>query len=277
MKDSHFPIPDNINDLEELAISIVEGDVPLPKEPSQLLLEHIQKYELVKKSISDIDLPSSSIRDAQIQIAISAATDEVVVPLKRRHLFTSKTTGAIAASIALLLLISGALITTRNSSETDTEYLAAITTNSSDSSERAVPLQSSSDEINEEAAEDLFDQTESGDVAQPDVGSDDMAQFLDGETDQQEIDLAVYEAQAIELFSEILIPESTSLSAFIEDLPCSLEFVQSTLGEPIIYSLWVSHNSNMNSQVIAIFGTENLLLINSTNCENNLLIEGIMP
>ena len=280
MKDSHFSIPDNVNDLEALAISIIDGDVPLPEEPSQLLLEHIKKYELIKRSIGDVNLPSSSTQNAQIQIAISAATDEVVVPLKRNRFFNSKTTGAIAASIALLLLISGALITTRSSSETDTEYLAAITTDSSttssEASEKVVPLQSHSGEITEESAESLFDQVESGDIDGSDIVSDATVQpFVDG-VDQQEIDLSAYEEQAIELFLEILVPESILLSTLIEDLPCSEEFVQNMLNEPIIYSLWISDTDDIESQVIAIFGTENLLLINSMNCDNNLLVEGIL-
>ena len=279
MNDSNFPISENISDLEELAISIVEGDVPLPEEPSQLLLDQIKKLELVKKSLGDVDLPSSSTRDTQIQIAVSAATDGVVIPLKRNRLFTSKTTGAIAASIALLLLVSGALMTTRNSSKTDTEYLASITTGSStvssESSEKAAPLQSSMDEATGESAESLVEPTESNDDVQ--ATSDAIPQ---GEIDspyQQDLDLSAYERQAIELISEILTPESSTFSTTIENLPCSSELIQSILNEPIIYSLWVSQDSAIESQVIAIFGNENLLLLDSTNCENNLLVEGIMP
>ena len=279
MKDSNFSVPENISDLEELAISIVEGDVPLPEEPSELLLDHIRKLELIKKSLGDVNIPSSSTRDAQIQIAVSAATDGVVVPLKRNRLFASKTTGAIAASIALLLLISGALMTTRNSSKTDTEYLASITTDSStvssESSEKAEPLQSGMNEATGESAESLVEPTESNDDVQ--ATSDAIPQ---GEIDspyQQDLDLSAYETQAIELISEILIPESSTFSTTIENLPCSSELIQSILNEPIIYSLWVSQDSTVESQVIAIFGNENLLLLDSTNCENNLLVEGIMP
>jgi len=279
MKDSNFSIPENISDLEELAISIVEGDVPLPEEPSQLLLDQIKKLELVKKSLGDVDLPSSSTRDTQIQIAVSAATDGVVVPLKRNRLFTSKTTGAIAASIALLLLVSGALMTTRNSSKTDTEYLASITTGSStvssESSEKATPLQSSMDEATGESAESFFEPTESNDDAQ--ATSDAIPQSEIDSPYQQDLDLSAYERQAIELISEILIPESSTFSTTIENLPCSSELIQSILNEPIIYSLWVSQDSAIESQVIAIFGNENLLLLDSINCENNLLVEGIMP
>ena len=279
MNDSNFPIPENISDLEELAISIVEGDVPLPEEPSQLLLDQIKKLELVKKSLGDVDLPSSSTRNTQIQIAVSAATDGVVVPLKRNRLFTSKTTGAIAASIALLLLVSGALMTTRNSSKTDTEYLASITTGSStvssESSEKATPLQSSMDEATGESVESFFEPTESNDDAQ--ATSDAIPQSEIDSPYQQDLDLSAYERQAIELISEILIPESSTFSTTIENLPCSSELIQSILNEPIIYSLWVSQDSATESQVIAIFGNENLLLLDSTNCENNLLVEGIMP
>ena len=50
MKDSNFSIPENISDLEELAISIVDGEVPLPEEPSQFLLDHNKKFELIKKN-----------------------------------------------------------------------------------------------------------------------------------------------------------------------------------------------------------------------------------
>ena len=279
MNDSNFSIPENISDLEELAISIVDGEVPLPEEPSHLLLDHIKKIELVKKSLGDVGLPSSSMRDTQIQIAVSAATDSVVVPLKRSRFFASKTTGAIAASIALLLLISGALMTTRNSSKTDTEYLASTTrdssTVSSESSEKVIPLQSSMDEINGESTESLSEPTESGSDAQ--ATGDAIPQSETDGPDQQSLDLSTYETQAIELISEVLIPESSTFATTIESLPCPSELIQNILNEPIIHSLWVSQDSAIESQVIAIFGNKNLLLLDSTNCENNLLIEGIMP
>jgi len=279
MKDSNFSIPENVSDLEKLAISIVDGDAPLPEEPSELLLDHIRKFELIKKSLGDIDLPSSTTRDAQIQIAVSAATDGIVVPLKRSRFFASKTTGAIAASIALLLLISGALMTTRNSSKTDTEYLASITmdssTVSSESNEKVAPLQSSMGEINEESTESLFEPTESNGDAQ--ATSDAIAESEIYIPDQQNLDLSTYETQVIELISEGLIPETSAFSTVIENLPCSSELIESILNEPIIYSLWVSQDSAFERQVAAIFGNENLLLIDLTNCENNLLIEGIMP
>ena len=279
MKDSNFSIPENVSDLEKLAISIVDGDAPLPEEPSELLLDHIRKFELIKKSLGDIDLPSSTTRDAQIQIAVSAATDGIVVPLKRNRLFASKTTGAIAASIALLLLISGALMTTRNSSKTDTEYLASITMDSStvspESNEKVAPLQSSMGEINEESTESLFEPTESNGDAQ--ATSDAIAESEIYSPDQQNLDLSTYETQVIELISEGLIPETSAFSTVIENLPCSSELIESILNESIIYSLWVSQDSALERQVAAIFGNENLLLIDSTNCENNLLIEGIMP
>jgi len=279
MKDSNFSIPENVSDLEKLAISIVDGDAPLPEEPSELLLDHIRKFELIKKSLGDIDLPSSTTRDAQIQIAVSAATDGIVVPLKRSRLFASKTTGAIAASIALLLLISGALMTTRNSSKTDTEYLASITmdssTVSSESSEKAAPLESSMDEATEESAESLFEPTESNGDAQ--ATSDAIAESEIYSSDQQNLDLSSYETQVIELISEGRIPETSVFSTVIENLPCSSELIESILNESIIYSLWVSQDSALERQVAAIFGNENLLLLDSTNCENNLLIEGIMP
>jgi len=279
MKDSNFSIPENVSDLEKLAISIVDGDAPLPEEPSELLLDHIRKFELIKKSLGDIDLPSSTTRDAQIQIAVSAATDGIVVPLKRSRLFASKTTGAIAASIALLLLISGALMTTRNSSKTDTEYLASITMDSStvspESNEKVAPLQSSMGEINEESTESLFEPTESNGDAQ--ATNDAIAESEIYSPDQQNLDLSTYETQVIELISEGLIPETSAFSTVIENLPCSSELIESILNESIIYSLWVSQDSALERQVAAIFGNENLLLLDSTNCENNLLIEGIMP
>ncbi len=279
MKDSNFSIPENVSDLEKLAISIVDGDAPLPEEPSELLLDHIRKFELIKKSLGDIDLPSSTTRDAQIQIAVSAATDGIVVPLKRSRLFASKTTGAIAASIALLLLISGALMTTRNSSKTDTEYLASITMDSStvspESNEKVAPLQSSMGEINEESTESLFEPTESNGDAQ--ATNDAIAESEIYSPDQQNLDLSTYETQVIELISEGLIPETSAFSTVIENLPCSAELIESILNESIIYSLWVSQDSALERQVAAIFGNENLLLLDSTNCENNLLIEGIMP
>ena len=279
MKDSNFSIPENVSDLEKLAISIVDGDAPLPEEPSELLLDHIRKFELIKKSLGDIDLPSSTTRDAQIQIAVSAATDGIVVPLKRSRFFASKTTGAIAASIALLLLISGALMTTRNSSKTDTEYLASITMDSStvspESNEKVAPLQSSMGEINEESTESLFEPTESNGDAQ--ATSDAIAESEIYSPDQQNLDLSTYETQVIELISEGLIPETSAFSTVIENLPCSSELIESILNESIIYSLWVSQDSALERQVAAIFGNENLLLLDSTNCENNLLIEGIMP
>ena len=81
----------------------------------------------------------------------------------------------------------------------------------------------------------------------------------------------------IELISEVLIAESSTFSTTIESLPCPSELIQSILNEPIIHSLRVSQDSAIESQVIAIFGNENLLLLDSTNCENTLLIEGIMP
>ena len=279
MKDSNFSIPENVSDLEKLAISIVDGDAPLPEEPSELLLDHIRKFELIKKSLGDIDLPSSTTRDAQIQIAVSAATDGIVVPLKRSRFFASKTTGAIAASIALLLLISGALMTTRNSSKTDTEYLASITMDSStvspESNEKVAPLQSSMGEINEESTESLFEPTESNGDAQ--ATNDAIAESEIYSPDQQNLDLSTYETQVIELISEGLIPETSAFSTVIENLPCSAELIESILNESIIYSLWVSQDSALERQVAAIFGNENLLLLDSTNCENNLLIEGIMP
>ena len=279
MKDSNFSIPENVSDLEKLAISIVDGDAPLPEEPSELLLDHIRKFELIKKSLGDIDLPSPTTRDTQIQIAVSAATDGIVVPLKRSRLFASKTTGAIAASIALLLLISGALMTTRNSSKTDTEYLASITMDSStvspESNEKVAPLQSSMGEINEESTESLFEPTESNGDAQ--ATSDAIAESEIYSPDQQNLDLSTYETQVIELISEGRIPETSVFSTVIEHLPCSSELIESILNESIIYSLWVSQDSALERQVAAIFGNENLLLLDSTNCENNLLIEGIMP
>ena len=80
MKDPNFFIPENVDEFEELAISITEGDVAMPKDASQELIEKVEEFTSVKKQLSEIDLPSNSIRDAQIQVAVSIATDKVVVP-----------------------------------------------------------------------------------------------------------------------------------------------------------------------------------------------------
>ena len=170
-------------------------------------------------------------------------------------------------------------MTTRNSSKTDTEYLASITMDSStvspESNEKVAPLQSSMGEINEESTESLFEPTESNGDAQ--ATSDAIAESEIYSPDQQNLDLSTYETQVIELISEGRIPETSAFSTVIENLPCSSELIESILNEPIIYSLWVSQDSALERQVAAIFGNENLLLLDSTNCENNLLIEGIMP
>ena len=131
------------------------------------------------------------------------------------------------------------------------------------------------DEIIGESAESLSEPTESGDDAQATGGAIPESEI--DSPDQQNLDLSAYETQAIELISEVLIPESSTYSTTIESLPCPSELIQSILNEPIIHSLWVSQDSAIESQVIAIFGNENLLLLDSTNCENTLLIEGIMP
>ena len=130
-------------------------------------------------------------------------------------------------------------------------------------------------EITGESAESLSELTESGDDAQATGGSIPESEI--DSPDQQNLDLSAYETQVIELISEVLIAESSAFSTTIESLPCPSELIQSILNEPIIHSLWGSQDSAIESQVIAIFGNENLLLLDSTNCENTLLIEGIMP
>ena len=125
MKDPNFFIPENVDEFEELAISIAEGDVAMPKDASQELIEKVEEFSSVKKQLSEIDLPSNSIRDAQIQVAVSVATDKVVVPLRRKTLFSSKTSGAIAAAVILFLVIGGALTATWDSSKTSDDLVVA--------------------------------------------------------------------------------------------------------------------------------------------------------
>ena len=79
----------------------------------------------------------------------------------------------------------------------------------------------------------------------------------------------------IELFllEEFLRSEINELNG---NQPCSLEFIQTILGEPIISSAWLP-NANISNQILVFFGNQNLVLVNANNCENNFLISGITP
>ena len=275
MKDPNFFIPENVDEFEELAISITEGDVAMPKDASQELIEKVKEFTSVKNQLSEIDLPSNSIRDAQIQVAVSVATDKVVVPLRRKTLFSSKTSGAIAAAVILFLVIGGALTATWDSSKTSDDLVVA-------------PLSSSSDSSIEEKSSSLSSATDNGDSF-PDMASEEPASntgesaFAEPESAsltadgsiQYAIDLSLYQEEAIDLFllEELLRSEINELSG---DQPCSLEFIQTILGEPIISSAWLS-NANISNQILVFFGNQNLVLVNANNCENNFLISGITP
>lgn len=275
MKDPNFFIPENVDEFEELAISIAEGDVVMPEDASQELIEKVEEFTSVKKQLSEIDLPSNSIRDTQIQVAVSVATDKAVVPLRRKTLFSSKTSGAIAAAVILFLVIGGALTATWDSSKTSDDLVVA-------------PLSSSSDSSLEEKSSSLSSATDNGDSF-PDMASEEPAlntgesAFAEPESApltadgsvEYEIDLSLYQEEAIELFllEEFLRSEINELSG---NQPCSLEFIQTILGEPIIYSAWLS-NANISNQILVFFGNQNLVLVNANNCENNFLISGITP
>ena len=275
MKDPNFFIPENVDEFEELAISIAEGDVAMPKDASQELIEKVEEFTSVKNQLSEIDLPSNSIRDAQIQVAVSVATDKVVVPLRRKTLFSSKTSGAIAAAVILFLVIGGALTATWDSSKTSDDLVVA-------------PLSSSSDSSLEEKNSSLSSATDNGDSF-PDIASEEPAAntgesaFAEPESAsltadgsvQYAIDLSLYQEEAIELFllEEFLRSEINELNG---NQPCSLEFIQTILGEPIISSAWLS-NANISNQILVFFGNQNLVLVNANNCENNFLISGITP
>ena len=270
MKDPNFFIPENVDEFEELAISITEGDVAMPKDASQELIEKVEEFTSVKKQLSEIDLPSNSTRDTQIQVAISVATDKVVVPLRRKTLFSSKTSGAIAAAVILFLVIGGALTATWDSSKTSDDLVVA-------------PLSSSSDSSLEEKSSSLSSATDNGDSF-PDIASEEPASntgesaFAEPESAsltadgniQYAIDLSLYQEEAIELFLRSEINELNG------NQPCSLEFIQTILGEPIISSAWLS-NANISNQILVFFGNQNLVLVNANNCENNFLISGITP
>jgi len=275
MKDPNFFIPENVDEFEELAISIAEGDVAMPKDASQELIEKVEEFTSVKKQLSEIDLPSNSIRDAQIQVAVSVATDKVVVPLQRRTLFSSKTSGAIAAAVILFLVIGGALTATWDSSKTGDDVVVAPLSSSSNSSLEKENSSISSDTENGEsfpnmASEESTLNTEESAFAEPESAS----LTADGSV-QYEIDLSLYQEEARELFllEELLRSEISELSG---DQPCSLEFIQTILGEPIISSAWLS-NANISNQILVFFGNQNLVLVNANNCENNFLISGITP
>ena len=275
MKDPNFFIPENADEFEELAISIAEGDVVMPKDASQELIEKVEEFTSVKKQLSEIDLPSNSIRDAQIQVAVSVATDKVVVPLQRRTLFSSKTSGAIAAAVILFLVIGGALTATWDSSKTGDDVVVAPLSSSSNSSLEKENSSISSDTENGEsfpnmASEESTLNTEESAFAEPESAS----LTADGSV-QYEIDLSLYQEEARELFllEELLRSEISELSG---DQPCSLEFIQTILGEPIISSAWLSGES-VSNQILVFFGNQNLVLVNANNCENNFLISGITP
>ena len=275
MKDPNFFIPENVDEFEELAISIAEGDVAMPKDASQELIEKVKEFTSVKNQLSEIDLPSNSIRDAQIQVAVSVATDKVVVPLRRKTLFSSKTSGAIAAAVILFLVIGGALTATWDSSKTSDDLVVAPLSSSSDSSieEKSSSLSSAtdnSDSFPDMASEEPASNTGESAFAEPESAS----LTADGRV-QYAIDLSLYQEEAIELFllEEFLRSEINELNG---NQPCSLEFIQTILGEPIISSAWLS-NANISNQILVFFGNQNLVLVNANNCENNFLISGITP
>ena len=199
----------------------------------------------------------------------------MVVPLRRKTLFSSKTSGAIAAAVILFLVIGGALTATWDSSKTSDDLVVA-------------PLSSSSDSSLEEKSSSLSSATDNGDSF-PDMASEEPASntgesaFAEPESAsltadgsiQYAIDLSLYQEEAIELFllEEFLRSEINELNG---NQPCSLEFIQTILGEPIISSAWLS-NANISNQILVFFGNQNLVLVNANNCENNFLISGITP
>ena len=274
MKDPNFFIPENVDEFEELAISIAEGDVAMPKDASRELIEKVEEFTSVKNQLSEIDLPSNSIRDAQIQVAVSVATDKVVVPLRRKTLFSSKTSGAIAAAVILFLVIGGALTATWDTSKTSDDLVVAPLSSSSDSSlEESSSLSSDTDNgdsFSDMASEEPASNTGESAFAQPESAS----LTADGSI-QYEIDLSLYQEEAIELclLEEFLRSEINELNG---NQPCSLEVIQTILGEPIISSAWLS-NANISNQILVFFGNQNLVLVNANNCENNFLISGITP
>ena len=274
MKDPNFFIPENVDEFEELAISITEGDVAMPKDASQELIEKVEEFTSVKNQLSEIDLPSNSIRDAQIQVAVSVATDKVVVPLRRKTLFSSKTSGAIAAAVILFLVIGGALTATWDSSNTNDDLVVAPLSSSSDSSlEESSSL--SSDTDNGDSFSDMASEEQTSNTGESAFAEPESASLTADGSVQYAIDLSLYQEEAIELFllEEFLRSEINELNG---NQPCSLEFIQTILGEPIISSAWLS-NANISNQILVFFGNQNLVLVNANNCENNFLISGITP
>ena len=275
MKDPNFFIPENVNEFEELAISIAEGDVAMPKDASQELIEKVKEFTSVKNQLSEIDLPSNSIRDAQIQVAVSVATDKVVVPLRRKTLFSSKTSGAIAAAVILFLVIGGALTATWDSSKTSDDLVVAPLSSSSDSSleEKSSSLSSATD--NGDSFPDMASEEPASNIGESAFAEPESASLTADGSVQYAIDLSLYQEEAIELFllEEFLRSEINELNG---NQPCSLEFIQTILGEPIISSAWLS-NANISNQILVFFGNQNLVLVNANNCENNFLISGITP
>ena len=275
MKDPNFFIPENVDEFEELAISIAEGDVAMPKDASQELIEKVKEFTSVKNQLSEIDLPSNSIRDAQIQVAVSVATDKVVVPLRRKTLFSSKTSGAIAAAVILFLVIGGALTATWDSSKTSDDLVVAPLSSSSDSSieEKSTSLSSATD--NGDSFPDMASEEPASNTGESAFAEPESASLTADGSIQYAIDLSLYQEEAIELFllEEFLRSEINELNG---NQPCSLEFIQTILGEPIISSAWLS-NANISNQILVFFGNQNLVLVNANNCENNFLISGITP
>tara|TARA_B100001741_G_scaffold58398_1_gene45763 strand:- start:13258 stop:14085 length:828 start_codon:yes stop_codon:yes gene_type:complete len=275
MKDPNFFIPENVDEFEELAISIAEGDVAMPKDASQELIEKVEEFTSVKNQLSEIDLPSNSIRNAQIQVAVSVATDKVVVPLRRKTLFSSKTSGAIAAAVILFLVIGGALTATWDSSKTSDDLVVAPLSSSSDSSleEKSSSLSSATD--NGDSFPDMASEEPASNIGESAFAEPESASLTADGSVQYAIDLSLYQEEAIELFllEEFLRSEINELNG---NQPCSLEFIQTILGEPIISSAWLP-NANISNQILVFFGNQNLVLVNANNCENNFLISGITP
>ena len=54
MKDPNFFIPENVDEFEELAISIAEGDVAMPKDASQELIEKVEEFRFGETSLSEM-------------------------------------------------------------------------------------------------------------------------------------------------------------------------------------------------------------------------------
>ena len=191
-------------------------------------------------------------------------------------LFSSKTNGAIAAAILLFLVVGGALTATWDSSKTSDDLVVAPLSSSSNSSlgEESVSIPSDTD--NDVSFQDTAQEGTSLAEGESLFAEPESAALSTDSANQEEIDLSFYQEEAIELFSleEFLRSDRNELS---DNQPCSLEFVETILGELIISSAWLSNDGSIGSQILVFFGTQNLVLINANNCENTFLISGITP